>query len=202
MDYKKIFSEIDVLDKSNIKTINIDNNAIFTYLFNSPTNTINISPIPIDSILYNQNIDETLYVIPREGDILLSIEISGFFSSSIELFQYDWTGIKRIIFDNAIGINGIDNKIILQPFIQSGFPLLQMGKNLYLIIKKPNDNCKVKATFAFLDSNSRRELATYKDHNINLHDAGVKILHNNNKLYQVFGLNDHGFSPNYLDVII
>jgi hypothetical protein len=191
-EMKKVFSELIELETSNIKTTNIDNTSIFTYLFNTPKRTSELTP---STSKFHEDLDETLYIIPRGADLLLSIEITGVFSSVVELFQYDWTGSRKIIYDNSIGITGIDDKIIFNPFKQSGIPLLIIGTNIYLTIKNPN-NCKITATFAYLDTKSRRELASYN--NTDNKDYGVKLRHNNNNLYQVFGMCNQGHSPNYL----
>jgi len=60
------------------------------------------------------------------------------------------------------------------------------------------DSEGVTATFAHLDSKSRSYLAKYNDPN---HlDYGVKIIHKDKTIYQVFGMFDLGFSPNYLGI--
>jgi hypothetical protein len=214
IDFKNILLEVDVIEKSNTKTINIDNNSIFTYMFNTPTRTIEVDAETSNPNLRHrwlnttelvdnnyEDIDETVYILPHRGDILLSIEISGVFSSVVELYQYNGSFSKKIIYDTSIGIDGIENKIIFNPFKKSGIPLLQLGRNFYVTIKKlkkPN-NCKVFVTVAFLDNKSRKELARYHDPNND--ELGVKIRHNNNNLYQVFGVHDITFSPNYLGII-
>lgn len=198
MNILKIFN----IFKKNVKIINIDENDIFTYLFNTPIYTINI-PIT-DDIYYSNNSfgHDIIYLIPREGDILLDIDIEGEFELA-ELYQYNWTGSDKIIYDT------LERSGIMNPFPSSGFPLNQMGKSLYLkISQRKKSKIIVRANYTLLEDTSRKILIKYRTtknnilsicKNITIDDiCGVKIIHKNKDIYQVIGIEDYSYSPNYL----
>jgi hypothetical protein len=203
-DEARLFSELDALGNSNTKTTHIDNDSVFTYLFNTPTRTFQLKAVPPHWSLPDTHIeeDETVYIIPRTGDLLLSIEISGRLSSSaVHFFQYDESGARRIVYDTSTGVDGIENQITFRPFEHSGVPFLQAGKHFYVSVQNSH-TCSLTATVAFLDTNARKELATYADpHDPHDRGLGVKIRHADNNLYQVFGRNDQGHSPNCLNLV-
>lgn len=184
---KKIFDILDIIEKEGIKTINIEND-IFTYLFNTPTI---ISNIQIDNCHNN----DKLYTIPRDGDILINISIKGDFEYA-ELYQYNWTGLEKIIYDK------LEKNGIMNPFPYSGFPLLQMGKILYLNIhQKIPSKMIINATYAFLENTSRIKLFQYKSIDNTNGISGVKIIHKNKDIFQVIGIENFNYSLNYLEKI-
>jgi hypothetical protein len=172
----EIFKILDILEKKNIKTITISEDGIFKYLFNSPTITKNIES--------NNN---TKFIIPRYGDILLKIEITGQFDKAI-FYQYDSLD-RKVIYDILL------SEGIMNTFPESGVPLLQCGKNFYVDIENPF-NVSVKATYALLESSSRKLLANYVNG-----ENGVKTVDKNGEIYQAFNVQDNPYSPNYFGKI-
>ena len=84
----------------------------------------------------------------------------------------------------------------MKPFSTSGLPMMCIGKNLYLEVKDEKVDATVYCTFGFLPEKCRRKLANFR--NTDDSDCGVKLLHVDYGLYQFVGMNDCGFSPNYL----
>jgi hypothetical protein len=181
MTIEDIFADLIKLDEANIRSIKIDENGIYQYLFNTPTMRIDVLLADNNRYTYTDN----LYVIPRYGDILLSVEVKGKFTNAT-LFQYNYTGTEKIIYCN------ITQPGVCTPFPYSGFPLLQIGKNIYMEVEGATEDVNVVATYAYLDTVSRTTLATYETKDQN----GVKAVHANQTIYQVMSLNDHGYSPN------
>lgn len=191
--------------------MNIDKNNIFTYLFNTPIYTIDVH---VNDDIFYKNINkdkdnikkpyyDRIYIIPREGDILLDISIEGYFEIA-ELYQYDCLG-NKIIYDT------LEKSGIMNPFPFSGFPLNQMGKALYLEIKQVNKSkIIIKANYTLLDDKPRKLLIHYRCIGlfekktlcgiIKTHKSvcGIKIVHKNKDIYQVVGIEDCGYSPNFL----
>jgi hypothetical protein len=184
MAYEAVFKELNRMEECGIRSIIIHATGIMEYLHNSPRVSQNIDP------LQRKDEDTLLYVVPRNGDLLLTVTVSGSFESA-ELFQYDWTGSRRTVYVK------LEKPGTMNPFPYSGFPLLQCGKALYLSLSKPV-NAQVSVTYAFLETTSRRALAQHISPNS--HD-GIKVTHANGDLYQAVNVTDHGYSPNYLALI-
>jgi hypothetical protein len=128
------------------------------------------------------------YIIPKKGDVLVSIRVNGEFSQA-KLFQYSWNGYNKIVYDTLRGEGE------MYPFPDSGFPLLQVGKNIYLDVYDAQ-NVHVTATYALLKKEDRQKLANYvfpgsRD--------GVRVIHKSGDIYQVTDVYDYGFSTNTLE---
>lgn len=168
-------------------TITIDSNGIYKYLFDSPTYPVIVEQA--DKSRYRYPEDGLLYVMPRDGDILLHVEVTGSFKEAI-LYQYDFGGVDKIVYAT------LNQEGIMNPFPESGFPLLQAGKGLYLnVIGADADKVQVTATYALLETKSRMLLARYLHENT---ENGVKVVHANKDIYQVICVMDIGHSPNCL----
>ena len=83
----------------------------------------------------------------------------------------------------------------MRPFGDSGIPLICIGKTLYLDIMDAKDNVKVHCVFGFLPSEDRRKLANFRNGDT---DCGIQLTHQDKSIYQVVGMNDWSYSPNYL----
>ncbi len=214
-DLENIFSKLDIIEKEGSKTCEINDKGVFTYFYNTPCHTVTIKP----NYLNCDDPECLLFTFPRNGDLLLYVSISGVFDNA-QLYQYDFLGSYKIVysFRNDSGI--------MNPFPYSGFPLLQCGKNIYLSIQPKSDtsndtsnndtsnnenNIVVNATYAFLDTQSRKMLATYtypdgsplyyNNQNAPIYRDGVKIKHENGDMYQVYNVCEMGYSPNILTPI-
>ena len=177
-DYMSALIQVQELQKNSIKCGEIKNH-VFSYNSNTPIYDIRIEP---DT--------SALYVVPRAGDILINITVEGTFSKCT-LYQYDF-------FDRKIVYDTIDNpkKRVMNPFKEGGFPLIQLGKNLYIEIEDKQDDVVVYGTFGGLDSFTRKLLANYVSDE--LQEYGCKVKHKDGRLFVVHAINDLGFSPNYL----
>lgn len=174
---------IKTFDDNCIKTINIDDNGIYSLI--QP-----VIPIYIEEVIKSP--EDTFYIIPRTGDVLKEIQILGNFKTA-ELYQYDWTGSRRVIYD-TINFNEGD-ETVMRPFGISGIPLICIGKTLYLDIIDGKDNTIVNCMFGFLPSVDRQKLMNFR--NVNT-DYGIKLKHQDDSIYQVIGMNDWSYSPNYM----
>jgi hypothetical protein len=178
MALDKIFVDLELLEEANIRSLEIDENGVFQYLFNSPTRKIDIPLADTDK-------DHLCVVIPICGDLLLSVEVTGKFKSAT-LFQYDWTGSREIVYYT------MTEPGVCIPFPHSGIPLTQIGKAIYLKVEGASENINIAATYAYLESYSRKALAEYRTKDQN----GVKAVHADQTIYQVLSVTDYGFSPN------
>jgi hypothetical protein len=66
----------------------------------------------------------------------------------------------------------VKRQIVIAPFTH-GIPLLQIGKNIYLSVNSASCVCSIVATYAFLDSPSRRLIGEYCDDSGN----GIRLRH-------------------------
>ena len=207
---KKCIIELYQNENQYNNSINIDENGVLTYLYNCPNDYFLIEEADIHFKRYN---NEILYIIPHFGDVLLDIKISGILTSAT-LFQYDSSGSTKIIYESIdnfqvpisffLKTSSITNEYyevseskeyILDPFPNSGIPLLQLPTNLYLSIQSTDkSSIEVLAKQAFIDTKERQLLSMYSLDNIH----GIKIKHKNNDIYQIVNINDSGFSPNKL----
>lgn len=178
---QEVFTEVNRLDQEQIECIQFHSDGTYTYLFNSPT-----WKSPVEPKARQMSPECSEYVIPREGDLLLGVEVQGTFEEAA-LFQYDELGSRRLVYST------LEKAGCMNPFPTSGIPLLQMGKPLYLEVKKPGADVKVTSTCAFLDTKTRRALATYTQAN---GMDGIKAVHANQTVYQVTNIHEHGHSPN------
>lgn len=188
MNLENVFQELASFEKSGETSITIDDDGVYKYLFNSPVCKETIKP-ELDR-LYGEK-ERVLYVVPRDGDLVLTIELRGEFTRAI-LYQYDWTGGRQVVYAQ------LDAPGVMNPFPSSGFPLLQCGKALYMDVYDPKD-VKVEATYAFLETASRQLLARYVHPTNKNH--GVKSIHANGDTYQAVFLSDWGYSPNVFELI-
>lgn len=195
MSYDSVFAELKVLNDLGIETIHITD-GVLTYLKNSPTY---VSTLSAADDTYRRLEGHTLYVVPRCGDLLLDLTVSGTFEYA-KMYQYDFID-RKVVYDE------LKTPGTMRPF-EDGIPLVQCGKNVYLEVKEQCSYVTVSATYAFLDTLSRKTLCeyTYPDGNpyyINdtensVYRHGVRIVHKSGDMYQVFNVTDHGFSPNHL----
>jgi hypothetical protein len=72
--------------------------------------------------------------------------------ADISMFQYKEIGSAK----------SVEGQIVIAPFTH-GIPLLQIGKNIYLSVNSASCVCSIVATYAFLDSPSRRLIGEYCD---------------------------------------
>jgi hypothetical protein len=162
-----------------ITAIDINHDGVYSLVYSSiPTYTEQVMKKP----------EESFYIIPRAGDVLKEIRISGHFTTA-NLYQYEWTGSQKVVYDT------VQCGEVMRPFGISGIPLLCIGKTLYMEIEDADDNVTVKCVFGFLPSEDRRKLANYRSCDS---DYGIKLMHQDNSIYQVIGMNDWSYSPNYL----
>ena len=186
-------------ENENLTSITIDDDdGVYKYLFNMPEQIEIVDQV--NPLQYRIDTDCQLYVVPRDGDILLDVEISGTFESCI-MFQYDSNGWKRQVYDTLTKAG------TMTPFPHSGIPLIQCGKAIYIEIFKSTSEITVYAKYAFLNTTCRLKLAQYTHpddkplYNYNgklTYRNGTKITHANTDVYQVYNVGDQGFSPNYL----
>lgn len=178
---QKDSDRLDHMEKNQISSISVED-SVLRYKFNRPTITISNFDV------YKTVNNERIYNLPRYGDLLLDITILGGFSHA-EMYQYDDSG-SRIIYDTLI------EQGTMIPFISSGFPLLNVGKGLWLSIYDEQEEATITITYALLESSSRKLLSNYKSSS----DTGVVVRGSNGKEYIVIGVQDYGYSPNYLAV--
>ena len=187
-------------ENENLTSITIDDDGVYKYLFNMPEEIEILEKV--NAPQYNIDTDCQLYVVPRYGDILLDVEISGTFESCT-MFQYDSNGYNRQVYDTLTKAG------TMKPFPYSGIPLIQCGKAIYIEIFKPTSEITVYAKYAFLNTTCRRKLAQYTHpddepphfytgQSLPIYRNGIKIRHANTDVYQVYNVGDQGFSPNYL----
>ena len=193
MVHQRIFETILDHDARGVQHCSIDSDGFFRYNHNAPTirTTVNYNP----DVMCRQA-GRLLYVVGREGDILLSLSIEGRFKSA-RMFQYDAWGHGTVVYEEGPGA-------LLAPF-DSGIPLLQVGKHIYLELSLEDvpyvpgvaeaAGLCIEATFAFLSESERRTLGRYTHEGT---DHGIKLKHNDGSTYQVLHVTDMGFSPNYL----
>ena len=185
-------------ENPDLKSITIDDDGVYKYHFNMPEEIEVIEQVHAPD--YTIDADCQLYVISRSGDILLDVLIEGSFTSC-EMYQYDSMGYHKEVYAT------LKSSGVMNPFPQSGIPLIQCGKCIYIQVHEPRSEIQVHAKYAFLNTTCRRKLAQYThpddepiyNHNNKLiYTHGVKIKHANNDIYQVYNVGDSGFSPNYL----
>ncbi len=194
MTLEDVFKTLDEFERVGKHTIDINEYGVYKYLFNSPTMTDNVDPNP--KSMYNIESDESddylLYVIPRNGDILLYVDVEGVFAEAT-LYQYDWTGSRKIVYEQILEAGRMN------PFPESGIPLLQCGKALYIEVKATSHVAvAVTATYAFLETESRCKLAQYVFPNT---EHGIKAVHANGDIYQAINIHDLSYSPNYFALV-
>jgi hypothetical protein len=180
-EIEEAFRALALQDQSGHLSCNIDSAGFFTYFYDSEEIGFEINE---EHIQVTED-GVTVYRIPRNGDLLLSIDIEGAFENA-ELFQYDFTGSRKVIYAT------LDAPGTMAPFPYSGIPLLQVGKAVYLQVKTKQQmgELRIKAIYALLESTSRKKIVSY--------DAGVKIMHQDGQVYKVYGMLDYGYSPNFL----
>ena len=180
-------SAVKTLDDQGITAtvIDIDGDGVYT-LVNPSIPTYEEQVVKINKP------EESFYIIPRAGDVLKEIHILGHFKIA-QLYQYDWTGSQKVVYD-TIQCDG-DEEIVMRPFGSSGIPLICVGKTMYLEIEDAQDNVIVKCVFGFLPSEDRKKLVNFRNGES---DNGIKLMHQDNSIYQVIGMNDWSYSPNYL----
>ena len=197
-DLESVFLKLIELEKNETRGVSFDKETgIFHYMNNMPLCNININDMKVSD--FDKNSEDRLYMISRLGDLVLNIKVIGNFKSAM-LFQYDWTGSIRIVYDHLFCKEGY-NCVNINPFPTSGYPLLPSGKALYLEVLEidiNSNNVEVVVEYAFLDAESRRDLVKYREGGS---DDGVKVVHSNGTIYQVLNMNDWGYSPNYLGPI-
>lgn len=131
------------------------------------------------------------------ADIIHSIRIYGRFRSA-KLFQYSFLDTE-LIYDQVEGIgDDVTEHTVttIMPFPQSGIPILQARKSIYLEIIPEYEyddyripNCEIG--YGFLDANIRKEFNPEPDQK-----KGVSFLHKNGQRYAVFGIDQFGYSVN------
>lgn len=184
MSLENVFKVLLDLDEQGISSIDIDSNGIYTYRFNTPTRTEYLEPLVNNKYAVENGC--SLYRVHRNGDLLLSVDLEGLFEKA-ELFQFDWTGSRKVIYDT------ISTPGQMKPFPTSGFPLLQCGKIAYIEVKSPL-HVSVRVTHAYLEKKSRRKLIEYVHPNTK---HGIKAVHACGDVYQALDIFDYGYSPNY-----
>jgi hypothetical protein len=194
MSIQDVFMKLD--DKS-IESIIIDESGCLGYFGNMPVWKEKLALVDNDKYMNGLGY---LYTVPHTGDLLLNIEITGKFWGAT-MFQYDWTGSHKIKYDSydtdTNDSYDTDNNVTMAPFPDSGYPLLQVGKQLYVeVMTKPHNDIDCIATYAFLDTVSRKRLMEYREGN-----HGVKVRHENGDVYQVLNMHEWGYSPNYLALL-
>lgn len=127
------------------------------------------------------------YSVSGMGDLVLGIRVVGDFSSTT-VYQYDWSGSRKVCYEAANGC------ALLEPF-PDGYPFLAVGKAFYVEVCGAGA-VEAFVTYAFLDSASRRLLAGFRDDEDA--DKGIKLRHRDGRLYQAVGMLSQGHSPNYL----
>jgi hypothetical protein len=177
MSLDEVFAEL-INQKED--TIKIHPDGTYTYLYNSPTLKTQLEQA--DKLQYSHPKDGVLYVIPKNGDLLLNVEVQGEFEEAT-LFQYDWTGLQQIVYAT------LDGPGKMNPFPSSGIPLIQVGKAIYLEVKNASADVIVYGTYAILETKSLKAFATYSH--------GLKAVHETGSVYQAFyALSDYGHSVN------
>lgn len=180
LSLSKIFRAVQELDEQGIVSISLDENGCVKYMWNTPQ---------VEKKLQPQC--GLLYSIPRDGDFLVGIKVTGTFDRA-RLFQYDWTGSKQNVYMEWEGED------FMNPFPKSGYPLLCAGKPLYLEVESDGKAVEVTAKHAYLGDETRRRLMAYRDSG---GDHGVKVRHANGDVYQVKNMHEWGYSPNCLEKV-
>lgn len=171
-------------ENPDLDMIDISQDKVLTYNHNAPL---------YEKILTKEYemLNDHYISIPRVGDLLLSLKISGKFRKA-SFFQYSFLD-RHIVYEQVEQQD--DKDVIINPFPFSGIPLLQASKNFYVCLEH-SENVEITASYALLNSKSRRKFVfDYNEQN------GVKIMHINGTMYQVYNINDYGHSPNTLDVV-
>ena len=176
---------VKTLDDQGITAIDIDGNGVYTLV--NPS-----IPTYEEQVVKIKKPEESFYIIPKAGDVLREIHISGHFTTA-HLYQYDWTGSQKVVYD-TIQCDG-DEENVMRPFGSSGIPLICVGKTMYLEIADAQDDVTVQCVFGFLPTEDRKKLANFRNGDS---DYGIKLIHQDNSIYQVIGMNDWSYSPNYL----
>lgn len=179
MNYEEALTLLLELEKLETKGSNICKNGIFNFNWNMPTFKKELNLSRVDDNGYSK-----LYTIPKHGDVLLSISIQGEFNHA-EFFQYHYN--QEIFYWKT------NFEPICSPFT-NGIPLLQLGTPLYFRMNT-SKSPKIFATFALLDSESRKELADYSDDEGN----GIKIFHYDRTLYKIYDVHNFGNSTNIIN---
>ena len=141
--------------------------------------------------VFSNRDNRCLCILPLYGDLLTKITVLGFVESA-ELYQYAFDGSTKIVYDSICSAG------VITPFPNSGFPILNCRKNLYLAITIKS-GCgvrsipKVSATYVYLPDTERKLLAT---------SVGIKVKNASGKVYKVYGSEDLGFEPNFLGLSI
>lgn len=190
-DIASIFQNLISMEKRGITLGNIDETGLFTCDMDSvPLLWVKLSPMDL-CYGYSKN----LYVIPMNGgDILHSIRIYGRFKSA-KLYQYSFLDTP-IEFDHVEGINNQEDSItILNPFPQSGIPILQTRKNIYLELISMNEDTeetpKCEIGYGYLDNKLRKQFNPTRNQT-----KGVSFMHKSGQRYAVFGIDAPGHSIN------
>ena len=167
------------LESQGVKGSYITNDGIFRYNNNMPTFEE-----------YAEHKKDGFYIVPRMGDILISVCIIGKYTHA-KLFQYDFSGSNKIVY-----LEGQTDKPIA-PF-KDGIVLLHVGKSIYIEVEN-GEHINILCQYAVLDKESRRE--SFNSHS---EDGchGVKLQHINGGIYQAYNIFDIGHSPNVLAPVI
>lgn len=189
------FKQLMLKEEIGEKSVIIEGDGMFRYMFDAP-----VVKKTVKMDVYDEHC--THGTIPRHGDVLLNTIVRGQYKG-VRMFQYDEMGSKKIMYyekiyrEEEICENMID---LIAPFAD-GIPLLQIGKMIYIeldgVVNTIND-ASVIATYALLESSSRKLIGQWCDDNGN----GLKMRHIDGTIYQVMNLNDFGHSPNVLAPII
>ena len=144
-----LFTYLIQLEKNHETLGQIDDSGLFTCdMDHVPIHWVKLNPI--EDKPYCED-SKYLYRIPSSGgDIIHSVRIHGRFKSA-EIFQYSFLD-GRLTYDHVSGLDeSMDASSVTDmcPFPQSGIPVIQVRKNIYLELIPENDADPIKVEYGY-----------------------------------------------------
>ena len=175
-----LLSSLKKLDASSyvVTTTIHQETHVFSYHFNAPT-----YKMPLTASMGG------VYTIPQYGDLLLHVDIQGTFTFAY-MYQWDATGRFKIIYD-ALASEINHQTHTLCPFPESGIPLWNMQKPMYVCVEPKATAVKLVVSYGFVKSSERLYMATYP--------FPLRLRHKNGSIYR---LQQTTPTLNYLEVDI
>ena len=125
--------------------------------------------------------------LPRAGDVLMNVKVIGDFDS-VSLVSCSFLGEPLDPWGQASP--GED--------MAHGVPLLQLGTPLYLTFQGRRSNLTAVITYSYLPPKSRRAIIRYRNPYSTEGDIGITVRLEGGGLASVYGVQEHGYTPNRL----
>lgn len=171
---------VNEMEKNGIQSTYIDTSGYLHYLYNAPTityyNMLNTKNL-------EKNISEIDVDIPRCGDLLLNINITGTFDIAYVYIN----PCDDSLYPDIFCILKKAGTLLLFPGY--GFPMIYFS-HLCLKIINPSNDIIISPTYAYLDLISRKNIFAYADNN---NGNGVKLRKENGTSYQVVDNSKNSF---------